>query len=65
MVRWVGVTPVRVAYAVGVICLAIAGFFSPWWWLGFVPLGVGLIWASYDVIDVEVDDGNSPRTPRS
>lgn len=53
-----------VAYMLGVVALALAGFFSPWWWLGFVPLGAGLVWAYYDVIDVEEEDADTSSAPR-
>lgn len=52
------------AYALGVVLLALVGFFSPWWWLGFLPLGAGLIWAYYDVIDVEETDADTSPTSR-
>jgi hypothetical protein len=49
-------------YALGVLCLALTGFFSPLWFLGFVPLGAGLLWASYDM--VEVTSGDTTTAPR-
>jgi hypothetical protein len=51
-----------VAYASGVASLSAAGFCSPLWYLGFVPLGAGLTWAAYDL--VEVDDGESSSAPQ-
>lgn len=49
-------------YAAGVAAGAAAGFFSPLWFLGFVPLSAGLVWAAYDL--VEADDGQSPSAPQ-
>lgn len=49
-------------YALGVLCLALVGFFSPFWFLGFLPLGAGLLWASYDM--VEVTRGDTTAAPR-
>lgn len=49
----------RLLYAAGVICAALVGFFSPVWYLGFVPLAVGLIWGSYDLVDVKEPDDQS------
>lgn len=45
-------------YALGVVCASLAGFCSPLWYLGFVPLAVGLIWCAYDL--VAVDDESKP-----
>lgn len=50
------------AYAAGVASASAAGFFSPAWYLGFVPIAAGLVWAAYDL--VEVPDGESPSTPQ-
>ena len=50
-------------YALGVIAGSLAGFFSPCWHLGFIPLSAGLLWAAYDL--VEVPDVESPTPPRS
>lgn len=50
-------------YWLGIACLAAVGFLSPCWWLGFAPLGAGLLWAYWDVVEVG-DDGDSPPTPR-
>lgn len=52
----------RVLYALGVLCAAAVGFLSPWWFLGFGPLAVGLLWAAYDL--VEVASGEPPSAPR-
>lgn len=49
-------------YGAGVASASAAGFFSPLWFLGFVPLGAGLVWAAYDL--VEVPDGESSSTPQ-
>lgn len=57
-----GVTRVYLAYTLGVALVAVCLFLSPWWWLGFAPLGAGLIWAAYDLIDAEDADGNPSRT---
>lgn len=51
-------------YAAGVCALALAGFFSPFWFLGFVPVGVGLVWAAYDFDLVEVTDGEPSSAPQ-
>jgi hypothetical protein len=53
-----------IVYALGVVLVSLVGFFSPWWWLGFAPLGAGAIWAYYDVIDVEEADGDTSTTAR-
>jgi hypothetical protein len=52
----------RAAFALGVVALALTGFFSPFWFLGFIPIGVGLVWAAYDL--VEVTDGEPSSTPQ-
>lgn len=49
-------------YALGVLALALAGFCSPLWFLGFLPLGAGLVWAAYDL--VEVTNGEPTSTPQ-
>jgi hypothetical protein len=55
----------RLLYAIGVACAALAGFFYPLWFLGFVPLSCGAIWAAYDLVDVkEPDDQSSLAPPR-
>ena len=57
-------TRIWIAYTLGVLCVAAALFFSPCWWLGFLPLGAGLVWAAYDLIDAEdADDHPSPTPP--
>lgn len=53
---------VHVFYALGVVCASLAGFFSPLWFLGFMPPAIGLVWAAYDL--VEVTDAESPPTPQ-
>jgi hypothetical protein len=53
---------VRLAYSAGVVAGAAAGFCSPLWYLGFVPLSAGLVWAAYDL--VEADDGESSSAPQ-
>lgn len=65
MVRGLGVKLDVAVYILGVVLLSLIGFFSPWWWSGFLPLGLGCLWAYYDMIDVEEPQhGNTPRTPR-
>jgi hypothetical protein len=47
-------------YVLGVLAGSAAGFCSPFWFLGFLPLSAGLVWAAYDL--EEVADGEvSPR----
>ena len=43
----------RTLYALGVLSFAAVGFLSPLWFLGFLPLGAGLIWAAYDLVEVK------------
>lgn len=53
-----------VLYLFGVTLLTLAGFFSPFWYLGFVPLGAGAVWAAYDLIDVgEAQRGDTATAP--
>ena len=53
------------AFAMGVVSLALVGFLSPWWFLGFAPLGAGLVWAAYDIdFDVEDAGGDIAAAPR-
>jgi hypothetical protein len=52
----------RTFYALGVLAGSLAGFFSPLWFLGFLPLGAGLVWAAYDI--VEVTGGDTSATPQ-
>jgi len=44
--------------------LALAGFLSPWPFIGWLPIGAGLCWAAYDLVDVKdtPTDGNTSRT---
>lgn len=51
-------------YALGVAAGAAAGFLSPFWYLGFVPVSAGLLYAFYDLVDVEVPDGDVPSDPQ-
>lgn len=51
---------VWLAFALGVIAASLAGFFSPWWFLGFIPLAAGLIWAAYDLVEVASDEPSPP-----
>jgi hypothetical protein len=46
-------------YGLGVVAGCLAGFFSPLWYLGFVPLCVGLVYAALDLVE-EVPDGSTP-----
>ena len=49
-------------YALGVLAGSLAGFFSPWWFLGFLPLCAGLIWAAYDLVEVpDVEPSPPPQ----
>lgn len=54
--------PVALIYTLGVACAALVGFLSPWWFLGFLPLSLGLVWAAYDL--VEVTGAEPPKPPR-
>lgn len=55
---------VWLTYALGVTAASLAGFLSPWWFLGFIPLSLGFIWAAYDLVEVASDEP-SPPTPRT
>lgn len=55
---------IYLAWALGCALLALVGFFSPVWYLGFLPLGAGLLWAVYDLIDVEDPGGDAPTAAR-
>lgn len=55
-------TLVRTLYAMGVANASLAGFYSPLWYLGFLPLAAGLVWAAYDL--VEVPDGEPSPAPK-
>lgn len=57
-------TAVRVLYVFGVVCAALVGFLSPVWYLGFIPLSAGALWAAYDLVDVKESDGK-PQNPPS
>jgi hypothetical protein len=57
-------TAARLLYALGVLCAALVGFCSPYWYLGFAALAVGFIWAAYDLVDVKESDGK-PQNPPS
>jgi hypothetical protein len=52
----------RTLYALGVLTGSAVGFFSPLWFLGFLPLSAGLVWAAYDL--VEVTDAQPSSTPQ-
>ena len=53
---------VWLTYATGVAAGSAAGFCSQFWFLGFLPLSAGLLYAAYDL--VEVTDGDAPSTPQ-
>ncbi len=53
-----------VAFVVGVVLVSLAGFFSPLWFLGFLPYGAGLIWAAYYFDFAEVTNGEPSSTPQ-
>lgn len=65
MVRVVRVKVAHLLYAVGVLCGGLAGWLSPFPYLGFIPVAVGCVWAAYDLYDdgEELVDGNTPPTP--
>lgn len=54
----------RVCAPLAIVCVGLAGFFSPLWWVGFAGLAAGLVWAYYDVVDVEGEHGDTPAAPR-
>lgn len=51
---------VRVTYAAGVAAGSAAGFCSPLWFLGFIPLAAGLVWAAYDLVEADDDESSPP-----
>lgn len=53
---------VQMLFGAGVAAGATAGFCSPWWWTGFVPIAAGCVWAAYDLVDVKDADGDTART---
>ena len=52
-------------YGLGVIAASLAGFLSPIWALGFVPLSAGLIWAAYDLVEVPRAESSTASQRRS
>ena len=49
-------------YWAGVVAGSLVFFVWPWLGIaaaGFAPISVGLVWAAYDLIDVEVTDGDA------
>lgn len=56
---------VYLTFALGLLALSLVGFLSPLWYLGFAPLGAGLLWASYDLVEVPVAEPSPTpqRTP--
>lgn len=53
---------VHLLYTLGVVLASLVGFFSPFWYFGFGPLAIGLVWAAYDL--VEVSNAESPPDPQ-
>lgn len=51
----------HVLYGLGVTAGGFAGWLSPWPYTGFVPVAAGLVWAAYDL--VEVDGAEPASTP--
>lgn len=49
--------------AAGVLFLSLVGFFSPWWFLGFLPIGVALVWAGYELDFEEGGADGKPSQP--
>lgn len=49
-------------FVAGVLVLAAAGFCSPVWWTGFVPVGAGLIWLAYN-LEVSPDGADAQNPP--
>jgi hypothetical protein len=49
-------------YTAGVAAGSAAGFCSPFWYLGFVPIAVGAVWAAYDLVQVGDADGDTATT---
>ena len=47
----------------GVLCLSLVGFFSPWWFLGFLPIGAALTWAGYEIDFEGGEDGKPSSAP--
>lgn len=41
------------AFVLGVLCASLAGFLSPLFCLGFLPLAAALLWVSYDLTEVD------------
>lgn len=54
--RWV------LTYTAGIAAGSATGFCSPLWYLGFLPLSAGLLYAAYDL--VEVTDADAPTAPQ-
>lgn len=51
-------------FALGVVAASLAGFLSPCWFLGFLPLSAGLIWAAYG-LDFGQEVASGPPPPPS
>jgi dolichol kinase len=53
---------VRLLFLCGVVAACLCGFLCPWWYLGFLPLSAGLIWAAYDLTEVTVAEPPPDKT---
>lgn len=47
-------------YALGVAAGSLLGFFSPFWFLGFAPLCIGLVYAALDLVPEVPDESPTP-----
>lgn len=56
---------VWLAYGLGVIAGSLVGFLSPLWYLGFIPVSAGLIWAAYDLVEVPRAESSTASERRS
>jgi hypothetical protein len=52
-------------YGLGIIAASLPGFLSPLWFLGFIPLSAGLIWAAYDLVEVPRAESSTTTQRRS
>jgi hypothetical protein len=59
------VKAVLLVYGLGVIAGSLVGFLSPLWYLGFIPLSAGLIWAAYDLVEVPRAESSTASGRRS
>lgn len=53
---------VWLCYTLGILAAATAGFLSPAPWTGFLPVSAGLLWATYDLLEIKDADGNAQTT---